>query len=130
MKAQVVLDNQAFRDIISGEASRTIHDVVDDLKRLIIQSFGQQKHGKFYRRPKIAGGGLYQASAPGEAPAIRSAKLFRSLRESFPTPISGELLIDTEYAAILENKLNRPYVRPAIDSVKARFASGTLGRFR
>lgn len=130
---KVILDKQEFHSIIAKHAQRIIVDVIDDLKRLIIQSFGRQKHGKFYRKPKVAGGGFYQASAPGEAPAIRSGNLFRSLKERFPTPLSGELLIDTPYAAFLEDGTSamaaRPFVRPAIESVKARFASGALGRF-
>jgi hypothetical protein len=130
MKAKVIIDGQAFRGVVVDHARRIIPDIINDLKRLIIQSFGGPKSGRFYRRPKIAGGGLYRASARGEAPAIRSGQLFRSLRERFPSPTEGELLIDTPYAAILEGKLGRPYVAPAIQSVRERFKAGTLGRFR
>lgn len=128
--AKVILDNQAFRDVITGHARRVIRDVVDDLKRLMIQSFGQQKHGRFYRRPQVAGGGRYQASARGEAPAIASGNLFRNLIVSFPTPLTGELLIDTPYARILEQELDRPFIAPAVQSVRERFERGGLGVFR
>lgn len=129
MSVKVELDQSVFRDVITGHAQRVIRDVIDDLKRLIIQSFGQAKTGRFYPRPKPARG-TYRASAPGQAPAIRSGRLFRSLKETFPTPLSGELLVDTPYARILEEKIDRPFVRPAIESVKQRFASGSLGGFR
>lgn len=133
MIIKVELDKEAFREIITGAAHRVIADVIDDLKRLIIQSFGRAKTGRFYKLSKPASG-TYRASAPGQAPGIKSGRLFRSLKESFPTPLTGELLVDTPYARFLEYGTSRmaprPFVRPAIEGVKQRFASGSLGSFR
>jgi len=121
MKAIVHLDQSAFRDVITGRAQRDIRDAVDDLKRTIIFSFGQIKSGK--------PGAFRRASAVGEAPAIQSGNLFRNLKESFPDALTGVLLIDTEYAAILEEKLGRPYYTPAAENLAGRFNSNLIGRF-
>ncbi len=121
MKTIVQLDQSAFRAVITGDASRTIHDVIDDLKRIIIFEFGGIKSGKKGR--------FRQASAVGEAPAIQTGNLFRHLFTFFPTPLTGELLIDTPYARILEEELSRPFIKPAVESVAQRFAVGALGRF-
>lgn len=129
MEVKVIYNRQAFRDEVLKQFKTIKEDVVDDLKRVIIRSFGAQKHGRFYRRPKIAGGGLYQASAKGEAPAIRSGKLFRSLHIRFPSMYTAELKIDTPYAAILEFQKDRPFARVAAKTVAQRFKAGSLGKF-
>lgn len=129
MKATVIINRQLFLRAVTIEASPLIRDVGDDLKRLIIQSFGLAKHGRFYHRPKVAGGGLYRASARGEAPAIRSGNLFRNLKLTTPKPLTVELKIDTPYARILEETLDRPYYTPAIENVVNRFNNNLTGRF-
>lgn len=134
VKAKVTLNNQAFNRAITVQASPLVRDAGDDLKRLIIQSFGLAKTGRVYFRPKVAGGGPYRASAPGEAPAIRSGNLFRNLKLTMPAPLTVELLIDTEYAAFLEDGVvgrmaARPFVEPAIENMTARFNNNLTGLF-
>jgi hypothetical protein len=121
MKATVHIDPSAFRAVIMGRAQRDIKDAVHDLKARILESFASIKSGK--------PGRFRRASAVGEAPAIQSGKLFRSLKESFPNALTGVLLIDTEYAAILEEKLGRPYYTPAIENLAERFETNLSGRF-
>ena len=130
MKAIVTLNSQLFLREVTIQASPLIRDAGDDLKRLIIQSFGLAKHGYVYYRPKPASG-KYRASARGEAPAIRSGNLFRNLKLTMPNPLTSVLLIDTTYAAILENpaQLDRPYVKPAIENMVSRFNNNLTGRF-
>lgn len=132
MKATVRFNNQAFLRDVTVQASPLIRDAGDDLKRLIIQSFGLAKSGRVYYRPKPASG-RYTASAPGEAPAIRSGNLFRNLKLTMPAPLTAELLIDTEYAAYLEDgtakMAPRKFVEPAIENMVSRFNNNLTGLF-
>ena len=121
LKAKVVLDKQVFLDVVTGQAMRQIKDAIYDLKALIARAFGGLKTG----RP----GRFRQASAVGEAPAIQTGNLFRNLKESFPTPLTGVLLIDTPYARILEEQLDRPYCTPAITNMVERFNNNLTGKF-
>ena len=125
MKFKVQLNPGEFREVVTGKARRIISDVIDDLKRLVIFSFGQVKSGK--------PGKFRQASAPGEAPAIQSGRLFRSLLTSFPSALTGELLVDTPYARFLEDGTKflapRPFIAPAIAGVLDRYDNGQLGKF-
>jgi hypothetical protein len=120
MKATVQFDPGAFRDVITGRAQRDIKEAVFLLKRRIIESFSGIKSG----RP----GKFGRASAVGQAPAIQSGNLLRNLKESFPNVLTGQLLIDTEYAAILEEKLGRPYYTPAVENLAGQF-NNLSGRF-
>lgn len=125
MKFKVQLNSSEFREVVTGKARRIIGDVIDDLKLFVIFSFGQVKSGK--------PGKFRQASAPGEAPAIQSGFQFRSLRTSFPSALTGELLVDTPYARFLEDGTEfmapRPFIAPAIAGVLDRYDSGQLGKF-
>jgi hypothetical protein len=69
------------------------------------------------------GGGRYRASAKGEAPAVRSGRLFNSLKESYPDKLTGVLTIDTPYAAYLEPPapLDRPFALVSAETIASRF---------
>lgn len=83
------------------------------------------KSGRWYYRPKRAGGGKYQSSAPGEAPAIRTGDLLHSMRELEISPTQAQLSINASYARYLEDGTpaiaRRPYVEPAVASARATF---------
>lgn len=126
MKFEVRTDSQAFRQAVTPRASLFIQDAVFALRAQFAALFGGGKTGRLYPRPRPVGG-VYRASAPGEPPAIRSGALFRSLRESFPEALTGELRIGAPYAAFLEEgtprMAPRPFIRPAVMAVRARFRS-------
>ncbi len=125
----VLLNNDLFRAAITQQARPILMDIAEYERALEIRSFGLPKSGRTYYRPRPARG-KYIASAPGQAPAIRSGNLFRSQgRPRFIAPLTVERVINTEYAAILENELNRPFIRPAVETVKQRFKAGQLGSF-
>lgn len=68
----------------------------------------------------VKGGRIHIASAPGQAPAvlfgglIRSIKTIKAKQESAGSAQSATLAIHSPYAAALEYRMNRPFVRPAI----------------
>jgi hypothetical protein len=125
MNYAVLLNNDLFRAAVAKQAAPQIRDAIFDLRALIIRSFGEIKSG----RP----GKFRRASAPGQAPAIQSGKLLRSLRERFPSPLLGELMIGAEHAEYLEMGTRflapRPFIAPAVESVRQRFNAGKLGSF-
>lgn len=130
----VLLDNDLFLAAVTKQARPILMDIAHYERALEIRSFGLPKSGRTYYRPRPARG-KYVASAPGQAPAIRSGNLFRN--EGLPrfvAPLTVERVIDTEYAAYLEDGVPgrlapRPFIAPAIETVKQRFAAGQLGRF-
>ena len=124
MTFTIHIDRAEFVRAITPGASRFIRDVALDVRAEIGRLFGLPKTGRIYRRPKPVGG-LYRASAPGEPPAIRTGRLFRSRSERQTEPTTWEMLIDTPYAAILEGlersrMAPRPFVVPAIRNVRER----------
>ncbi len=129
----VLLDNDLFLASVTKQARPILMDIAHYERALEIRLFGLPKSGRTYYRPRPARG-KYVASAPGQAPAIRSGNLFR--KEGLPrfvAPLTVERVIDTEYAAYLEDGTKamapRPFIAPAIETVKQRFAAGQLGRF-
>lgn len=129
----VLLNNDLFRAAITQQARPILMDIAEYERALEIRSFGLPKSGRTYYRPRPARG-KYVASAPGQAPAIRSGNLFRNQgRPQFVAPLTVERVINTEYAAYLEQGTKRmaprPFVRPAVETVKQRFKAGQLGSF-
>lgn len=126
----VSIDLNLFKRAITKGAGKVVKAVSHDFVARIIESFRGAKSGRFYPLPPPSRG-KYRASARGETPAIRTTRLLRSIRESFPSPLTAEVTINTPYAAILESpaELDRPYVRPAIETVTRRFNSGARARF-
>lgn len=132
MKFDMQINSAGFRQAIERPAKLAIEDYVFDLKAKFAELLGGIKSGRVYFRPKPASG-KYRASAPGQPPAIRTGNLFRSIRESFPRPLTGQIVIGAPYAEYLERGTSRmaarPFVAPAIKSVAARFNQGVRGRF-
>ncbi len=120
----VEINDAVFRVTVERTVSRVIKDAVYELRRSFAEQFGRIKTGRTYRRPKPLGG-TYRASAPGEAPAIRTGNLLRSITEQFPDALTGVLTIAAPYAEYLEKGTSRmaarPFVGPAIDDVVEKF---------
>lgn len=80
------------------------------------------KHGRVY--PKSNGSGTYRASAWGEAPAVDTGTLIRSLGQRLMD--RGKLSsigTDVDYGEWLESPrtLNRPFAQPAFDALNLPF---------
>lgn len=87
------------------------------------------KHGRWYPRP---GGGKYRASAPGEAPAIRTGFLYNSLtkKTDYSTDsVISRVFTNVYYMKFLENKniLNRQVFKPTLAITKNAFVNDVVG---
>ena len=132
-----------------------ITHIAKDIQAQMIRSFQEPKHGRVYRLNQIVRGpgGIgfrfaphrrgrpgqtrtYRASAPNEAPAIRSGWLREevSLGYTKVSATEAEIFIPQDYANWLElgvgRILPRPFVVPAINEVLSKLkASDVLERF-
>jgi hypothetical protein len=109
-------NNKDFRRILSG-----IGFGIEAEAKLLITG---PKSGLDYRRR----GRIHIASAPGEAPAVDTGFLINSIQTEVKSDTETVVAIAAEYAEGLEfgtdDIAERPFVRPAIDSVLKRFDSG------
>lgn len=125
MKADVIYNNSAMVVTVSRQAAPRLRDAAEFLKLLMVASFGLPKSGK--------PGPFRRRSAPGEAPAIQTGNLFRSIKVTQPSPLIAQVSVDAEYARYLEfgakHLAERPFARPAIEKLPGRFNSGDFGRF-
>jgi len=78
------------------------------------------KGGREYNRR----GRIHIASAPGEAPAVDTGFLINSIQTSVKSDTEAQITIGAEYAEALEFMKDRPFVRPAIESVLKQFDGG------
>ena len=69
----------------------------------------------------IIGSRFHRASASGQAPAIDSGKLLRSLQVKKTGVLQLTIFTPLKYAAILENKLNRPFLKVSRDNYRRKF---------
>jgi hypothetical protein len=116
ISVRVKVNIAACRRTIHRQVHPKISDALFELIGIFDDQFSGVKTGPMYRRP---GGGLYQASAPGEPPAIRSGDLKRSIGQpQFPAPNVGQLPIGAPYTGKLERgtvkMAARPFIHPAI----------------
>lgn len=84
-----------------------------------------QRSGRMYRRGP--GGGFYTASAPGEAPTVRSGILYKSWHTIAASDKTAKGVVvrpgirtDVPYAPKLEHGTRRMQPRPYTDAVIAR----------
>jgi hypothetical protein len=120
------MNRAAFTRTVKRQVRPTISGALFELREIIVESFSGVKTGRMYRRP---GGGLYQASAPGEPPAIRSGELLRSIGQpTFPAPNVGQMRIGAPHAGKLERgtvkAAARPFVHPAVKLLIERRRKG------
>jgi hypothetical protein len=130
MQAELFINEKAIRVLIEDRASKIIRKALPAIRLEMQRRFRLPKSGRFYSRGKaqgggrvFRGGGRYQASAKGEAPAIRSGRLFNSIKESYPDKLTGIITIDTPYAAYLEPPapLDRPFALVSAETVVEQF---------
>lgn len=126
--ATVKVNHAVCRRTIKRQVHPTIREALFELRGIFDEQFGGVKTGRMYRRPS---GALYQASAPGESPAIRSGELLRSIGQpTFPAPNVGQMRIGAPYAGKLERGTvkfaARPFVRPAIKRLIERRRRGRV----
>lgn len=90
-----------------------------------------QKSGKLYKRGKKK---THQASAPGEAPAVDTGTLRRSILTQRDGDLRAVVSVGAEYAVWLEfgtrRMAPRPFLGPAFEQVKPAFEAGLRGLLR
>ena len=108
---------------------RTFAFVVEGRAKTSIQT--GTKSGRVYPRP---GGKSHRASAPGEAPATDTGLLVNSIRSASEQGLTWRVSASARYAALLElgsrRVAPRPFLAPALESVKASFLKAIEGVFR
>lgn len=116
---KVIFNPSAWNAEVTRQVEPRIKTITYAVKAKLFELIGGVKSGRWY--------GAHRASAPGEAPAKRTGTHLRSIRESFPNALTGEIIIGAAYAAFLEygtrRMAERPLARPAIEAVAARFNS-------
>lgn len=119
-KIAVIVKSNRLRNISEQMKSR-VRDIARkaalDTKSHAIRLMKGPKHGLVYRRGKK----VHQASAPGEAPAIDTGKLANSIQTDSFGQMGAMVFTDTEYGAILEFAMNRPFMGPAVEEVREGF---------
>lgn len=124
MRIEFALNDDLFEAAVTKAVQPNIRRALIEIRSRAQAKFQLPKTGREYYRPRSAGGGKYRASAKGQAPAIRTGLLFRSWFVTQPSPLEGQLKIDTPYAAILEFEKDRPFVRVSIAETIAAMNSG------
>ena len=88
--------------------------------RGMIASMTGAKSGRIY---KIGKNRTHQASAPGQAPAVRTTNLRSSITINRVTDYEYVVSIAAPYGRILEFAKNRPFAIPASEKAWASFTS-------
>lgn len=130
MQTNVIINERAFQVLIEDGVSSRIRKILPAIARESQRRFLLPESGRFYSRGRKEGGGRafrggsrYRASAKGEAPAVRSGRLFNSIKEEYPSKLTGVLTFDTPYSAYLEPPapLDRPFALVSAETVAAQF---------
>lgn len=110
---------------ISKVTEQVAYDVIDEMQRL----FEEPKSGNIY----WYNGSNYQASAPGEPPAIRSGFLYDSFRVVKVNQYAWGIRSMAPYAELLEFGgvyiYPRPYIRPAAENTAKDFKNSVIQVF-
>jgi hypothetical protein len=115
----VINDAELVRTIRNG-ARPVVREIAFSIDGEIKLLMTTEKHGREYKR----GSRTHVASASGEAPAVDTGFLINSIQTDIKSDTEATITIDAEYAETLEFHKDRPFVRPAIDSVLKRFDDG------
>lgn len=103
-------------------AGRVVEAHLEELHANILQSFEEPKSGETYARDD---GSLYQASAPGEPPAIKEGELFASFERAMLGELAGAVWTDDEKAVWLNYGAGavepRPFWEPTLDQTREAF---------
>ena len=96
---------------------------VNAIRNAELEVMRGQRSGRIYKKP---GGGTYQASAPGEAPAVRTGNLRLSWSAELEIEgslqgdikVGAQLISNTEYAQYLEFGKRSP--RPFVEKIQEK----------
>jgi hypothetical protein len=124
MSFEVIIGPE-FEDAVFRQVKPIMDRRLNEVRAVILEEFSAPKSGREYRRPS---GGIYRASAAGEAPAIRSGRLRDSVSEPdvrrTAPGLVGKIEITAPYAGFLERGTPRisprPFVKPAIEEIFRR----------
>jgi hypothetical protein len=119
--------NDLFNQVSQGAKSRG-YRAANVLRGASLEVLRGQRGGKIYRKP-FTKKATYQASAPGEPPAVRSGTLRRSWqpraqseKEGGSVTVHPAIWTDVKYAPILQEgspKMEpRPFEEPIIEKAK------------
>jgi len=118
------LDDAGLKSAIESGVRPIIKNIAFNIEALMKQLMTLPKHGRRYKR----GSRFHIASAPGEAPAVDTGNLINTIKTEIKSDTEATITIPAAYAEALEfgsSKIAaRPFVRPAIEGVIARFNSG------
>lgn len=109
-------------DKIGWEVKSRAFRASNELRNSSLTILRGQRSGRIYRRPFASG--HYTASAPGEAPAVRSGDLRRSWRQktgsektSQGLTVTPAITTDIKYAPWLDDGTDRMAPRPYKDAI-------------
>lgn len=82
----------------------------------------------------VVGYGIHRASAPGESPASHTGGLANSIQATPAvddgTSIRASVSVGALYGRILEETLNRPFMRPSAEKARPRFVAAVEAAIR
>lgn len=117
-----ILNVGTTRAKLAAAVSKSRKELKQAVRQRIIKSIPT---GRTYRRKGRSSissrQAEHRASRRGQAPAIDSGKTLNSIDEKRTGDFSGEVSVNTEYAAILENKMDRPFVKTTADKYEKKF---------
>lgn len=96
--------------VIRNEGTRRLNTCAELVVGFIREKMSEPKSGRTYRIPGTAE--TYQASSPGEYPAVRTGNLWLSLKAQKMTATKFAVGSEVEYAPYLEAGL-RPFLQRA-----------------
>jgi hypothetical protein len=114
--------------------------VSNEMRNAVMTTLKGQRSGRIYRVPMTKR--YYQASAPGEAPAVRTGIYRMSWKPStYATEMSGELMVisqvDTSYRVgghvlgeLLEKGTSRMAPRPHVDLISEKAEKQAMRIYR
>lgn len=73
---------------------------------------------------------LHRASAKGQAPATDTGNLANSIQAKPINRFLWEVAVGEEYGEILEERRDRPFLRPAVDEVRPAFEAAVRDVFK
>jgi HK97 gp10 family phage protein len=91
---------------------RKLDAAAEVVKNNIIDEFGGPRRGRFYS------GAQTRSSAPGEAPAVQTGNLVRSIASDKPRALTRDVGTNVKYGVYLEfgtrKMAPRPFLKPAL----------------
>jgi hypothetical protein len=105
--------NTGVAALVREEGNRRLNNCAELVVGYIREKMLEPKTGRIYRIPGTSE--TYQASAPGEYPAVRTGDLWTSLTAQQTGPTEFTFGTSIEYAKYLEGNSTEPGIRPFIE---------------